>query len=150
MKDPVLYLSLFFKNNRQEYYDRLNAVRQTGDWEGWLGFFLTGVAETAAQVIETSHSISALFSADLAKIKTLKRAGITARQVHSLLRAKALTSATDAAKALQITVPTARTALNNLKELGIVRDIAGSGKERLYLYTALVEILEKGTQPIPY
>jgi Fic family protein len=150
LKDPVLYLSLFFKNNRQEYYDRLNAVRQTGDWEGWLEFFLAGVAETATQVIEASHSISALFTADLDKIKKLKRAGITAGQVHGRLRAKAFTSATAAAKALQITVPTARTALNNLKELGIVRDIAGKGKERLYLYTALVEILEKGTQPISY
>src|SRR5262245_55878916 len=111
LKDPVLYLSLFFKNNRQEYYDRLNAVPQTGDCEGCLEFFLTAMAETASQVIETSHSISALFSADLDKIKRLKRAGITAGQAHGLLRAKALTSATAAAKALQITVPTARTAL---------------------------------------
>jgi Fic family protein len=76
LKQPVLYLSLFFKNNRQEYYERLNAVRQTGDWEGWLEFFLTGVELTANQVIETSHDISALFAEDAEKIKTLKRAGI--------------------------------------------------------------------------
>lgn len=150
LKQPLLYLSLFFKNNREEYYQRLNAVRQTGDWEGWLEFFLTGVSETADQVVETSHAISALFTADLAKIESLKRAGINARQVHGLLRSKALISAIDAAKELKITVPTARTALNNLKELGIVRDISGKGKERLYIYTRLVEILEKGTEPIAY
>lgn len=150
LKQPLLYLSLFFKNNREEYYQRLNAVRQTGDWEGWLEFFLTGVSETADQVVETSHAISALFTADLVKIESLKRAGINAQKVHSLLRSKALISAIDAAKALKLTVPTARTALNNLKELGIVRDISGKGKERLYIYTGLVEILEKGTEPIAY
>lgn len=148
LKQPLLYLSLYFKNNRQEYYDRLNAVRQTGDWEGWLEFFLTGVAQIADQVIETSHAISALFAADLKKTEDLKRAGISARQVHGLLRSKAIVSAIDAAKSLDLTVPTARAALNNLKELGIVRDISGKGKERLYIYTGLVDILEKGTKPI--
>src|SRR5438132_2067925 len=150
LKQPLLYLSLYFKNNRQEYYDRLNAVRQTGDWEGWLEFFLTGVAQTADQVVQTSQAISGLFAADLAKTEDLKRAGIGARQVHGLLRSKAIVSATGAAKALEITVPTARAALNNLKELGIVRDISGKGKERLYLYNGLVDILEKGAEPITY
>jgi Fic family protein len=150
LKQPLLYLSLYFKNNRQEYYNRLNAVRQTGDWEDWLKFFFTGVAQTADQVVETSQAISALFAADLAKTEGLKRAGISARQVHGLLRRKAIVSAIDAAKALEITVPTARAALNNLKELGIVRDISGKGKERLYLYTGLVDILKTGTEPIAY
>ena len=113
-----------------------------------MEFLLTGVAQTADQVVETSHAISALFTADLTKIEGLKRAGISARQVHGLLRGKALISAIDAAKALEITVPTARAALNNLKELGIVRDISGNGKERLYIYASLVDILEKGAGPI--
>lgn len=150
LKQPLLYLSLFFKNNRREYYDRLTAVREKGDWEGWLEFFLTGVAETADQVVETSQAISALFIADLAKIDGLKRAGISAKQVHVLLRGKAILSVAETTKALGMTAPTARTALNNLKDLGIVRDVSGKGKERLYIYTALVEILEKGTAPISY
>ena len=66
------------------------------------------------------------------------------------MRSKAIVSAIDAAKALDITVPTVRAALNNLKDLGIVRDISGKGKERLYLYGGLVEILEKGAEPIAY
>jgi Fic family protein len=150
MKEPVLYLSLFFKNNRQEYYERLNAVRQAGDWEGWMKFFLTGVAETADQVLETSQAISALFAKDTAKIKALKRAGINAAQAHNLLRGKGVISATDAAAALKVTIPTARAALNNLKKLGIVRDISGRGKERLYIYSGLMNLLEKGTEPIGY
>jgi Fic family protein len=150
LKQPLLYLSLFFKNNRQEYYDRLSAVRQTGDWEGWMRFFLAGVGETADQVVETSHAISALFAADRTKLDSLKRAGIRARQMHDFMRRKAITSATEAAKGLVITVPTARAALNNLKDLGIVRDVTGKGKERLYIYGGLLEILEKGTEPITY
>lgn len=150
MKQPWLYLSLFFKNNREEYYHRLNAVRQTGDWEGWLDFFLQGVAETADQVVETSQSISALFAADKTKIASLKRAGITAGHAHELLTRKAMISATDAAEVMDVSVPTARAALNNLKSLDIVKDISGTGKERLYVYSGLIELLEKGAEPIQY
>ncbi len=150
LKQPVLYLSLFFKNNREAYYERLNAVRQTGDWEGWLEFFLTGVAETADQVVETSHAIADLFEKDSDKIDTLKRAAISARQVYDLLRHKAILSSIEAAEKLDVSVPTTRTALNNLKDLGIVKDISGKGKERLYIYNKLVDLLEKGTEPIAY
>jgi Fic family protein len=150
LKQPWLYLSLFFKNNREEYYQRLNAVRQTGDWEGWLDFFLQGVAETADQVVATSQKISELFARDQEKIATLKRAAISAGAVHKLLRRKAMISAIDAAKILEVTVPTARAALNNLKELGIVNDISGRGKERLYIYSNLISLLEQGAEPITY
>lgn len=148
LRQPGLYLSLFFKNNREEYYRRLGAVRTAGDWEGWLDFFLHGVAETATQIVQTSQAISNLFKADQDKIATLKRAGITARQVHAQLQKTALSNAINMAAALDVSVPTARAALNNLKELGIVKDISGSGKERLYIYTALIDLLEQGAVPI--
>lgn len=150
MKQPWLYLSLFFKNNREEYYQRLNAVRQTGDWEGWLDFFLQGVAETADQVVSTSQKISELFATDKERIASLKRAAISAGQVHDLLRRRAMISAIDAAKVLDVSVPTTRTALNNLKELGIVKDVSGKGKERLYIYSELIALLEQGAEPIAY
>ena len=149
MKKPWLYLSLFFKNNRGEYYDRLNAVRQKGDWEGWLDFFLHGVAETADQVVMTSQKISQLFASDRVKIVALKRAAIRATEVHEILRKQAMISAIEAAKILEVTVPTARNALQNLKKLGIVKDISGRGKERIYVYTELVTLLEQGAGPIP-
>jgi len=150
MKQPWLYLSLFFKNNREEYYQRLNAVRQTGDWEGWLDFFLQGVAETADQVVVTSQKISELFATDKERITSLKRAAISAGQVHDLLRHRAMISAINAAKVLDVSVPTTRTALNNLKELGIVKDVSGKGKERLYIYSELIALLEQGAEPIAY
>ncbi len=148
LRQPNLYLSLFFKNNRQEYYSRLGAVRTTGDWGGWLDYFLHGVAETATQVVATSQAISALFKADQDKIAPLKRAGITARQAHTQLQKVAISNAINMATALDVSVPTARLALNNLKELGLVKDIQGSGKERLYIYTALINLLEQGAEPI--
>jgi Fic family protein len=144
LKKPWLYLSLFFKNNREEYYERLNAVRQKGDWEGWLDFFLHGVAETAEQVLMTSQRISLLFESDRTKIATLKRARVSATQAHDLLRKQAMISAIEAAKALGVSVPTARASLQNLKKLGIVKDLSGKGKERLYVYTELLMLLEHG------
>lgn len=142
LREPSLYLSLFFHNNRGAYYERLNAVRATGDWEGWLEFFLIGVTETANQVVKTSKVISALFQEDRRKIATLKRAGRSADKVYELLRKKAFISAISAASMLEVSVPTARTALNNLKRLGIVKDRSGSGKERLYVYENLINLLE--------
>lgn len=150
MKKPWLYLSLFFKNNREEYYQRLNAVRQKGDWEGWLDFFLQGVSETADQVVMTSRKISELFAADSKKITTLKRAALSATRVHEILRQKAMTSAKDVAKSLTCSVPTARLALQNLQKLGVVKDMRGRGKERLYVYTKLIVLLEKGAESIDY
>jgi Fic family protein len=144
MKNPWLCLSLFFKNNREEYYERLNAVRQKGDWEGWLDFFLQGVAETADQVVMTSQKISQMFESDRVKIATLKRAAITATQAHEVVRKKAMISAIEAAKVLGVSVPTARAALQNLHKLGIVKDVSGKGKERLYVYTELLMLLEQG------
>ena len=148
LRQPNLYLSLFFKNNRPDYYDRLGAVRTAGDWEGWLEFFLTGVAETSHQVVQTSQAIASLFKTDQEKIVTLKRAAITARLVHSQLQKAAISNTINMASAIKVSVPTARAALNNLKELGIVKEISGSGKERLYIYIALLDLLEQGAEPI--
>jgi len=148
LSQPSLYLSLFFKNNRTEYYQRLSAVRSEGDWEGWLQFFLDGVAETAEQVVRTTHDINRLFDTDLNTISTLKRPAIRARMVHEHLCKRGIANVKNVADSLEITAPTARSALNDLKKLDIVREIKGRGRERIYVYTALVEILEKGAEPI--
>jgi len=73
-----------------------------------------------------------------------------ARQVYEYLRRKAVINATDVARNLDISIPTARTALNNLKALGIAKEISGKGKERLYIHENLINQLEQGTEPIPY
>ena len=142
LKKPILYLSLFFKNHRSVYYEKLNAVRTAGDWEGWLEFFLTGIIKTSHQVIEISKAISNLYKNDFAKIERLKRARFSAQAGHNLLQKKAIVSATHTAKILNISTPTARGALNNLKDLNIVR-VKPIGKEQFYIYTELINLLEK-------
>ncbi len=150
LTQPALYLSLFFKNNRNEYYERLSAVRSEGDWEGWLAFFLDGVAQTAEQVVRTTHDINRLFDDDLTQISKLKRPAIRAKNVHRYLCQRGIVNVKDVAANLGITPPTARSALNDLKKQGIVQDIKGSGRERIYVYTALIEILDIGAEPINY
>lgn len=126
----------------------MGAVRTTGDWEAWLDFFLHGVVETSNQGVQTSKAVSALFQADQDKIAKLKRAGRTMRQAHAQLQKTAISNVINMAAILGVSVPTARLALNNLKDLGIVNDINGSGKERLYIYSALIDLLEQGAEPV--
>lgn len=98
----------------------------------------------------TSQKIAALFAADKDRIASLGRAAISAGQVHDVLRHRAMISSIDAAEMLDVSVPTTRNALNNLKELGIVTDVSGKGKERLYIYSDLIALLEQGAEPIAY
>ena len=150
LREPNLYLSLFFKNNRNTYYDKLEMVRTTGDWEGWLKFFLTGVTETANQVVQTSLAISNLFNKNRQQIDSLKRARISAHRVHTLLQQKAIVNTINTAETLNISIPTARAALNNLETLSIVKNVTGLGKRRIYIYKELIDLLETGINPIVY
>ena len=147
LRGPSLYLSLFFKKHQRLYYEKLNAVRAQGDWEGWLRFFLTGVAETATQAVETSLDIEALFKRDAEKIYGLKRSGVSAIRLHEYLREKPFLTVKQVAKALKISAPSARAALNRLRALGIVSDRKGDKKEQLYVYTALLDRLEDSPRP---
>ena len=146
LKAPVLYLSLYFKNNQQEYYDQLSRVRQTGDWEAWVIFFLEGVLETSIQVADTAQNADKLFSEDKAKINTLKRASESAHILHHYLCGKAMTTVPEAAEKLGITAPTTRAALNHLVELGVIKEVSGRERRKLYVYQALIDVLEAGVR----
>jgi len=148
LSEPVLYLSLYFKTHRQEYYDWLQRVRTEGDWEGWLSFFLTGVMETAGQATQASREILRLFEADSTKIETLKKAAGSALRVCQLMRKMPLLPIPYAAKTLNLTVPTITQALQNLHGLGIVTEITGKKRGRIFAYTEYLNILNQGTQPI--
>lgn len=150
LKEPFLYMSLFLKENREEYYNQLNLVRQNGEWEEWLDFFLHGLAETAKQVSNTSQKISELFRVNEEKIKSLKRASKSARDIHKLLLQRAVTSPIKAAKETGYSTPTTRLALNNMANLGIITSVNGKGKEKLYAYSDLISLLDQGTDPARY
>jgi len=149
ISQPLLYLSLFFKQHRQEYYDRLDAVRLKGDWLGWLRFFLEGVEQTAQQAADTAGRILKLFEEDRRKVEDLGRKAGSVHRVLDLLRRHPITTIPNATNWLNLTAPTVRSAVENLEALNIVREITGKQRDRIYLYDQYVKILDEGTEPLP-
>ena len=147
LSEPLLYLSLFFKRHREEYYDRLQKVRTEGDWLGWIVFFLTGVKDTSEQACQTAARLLKLFDDDRKKIQTLGRPAGSALRVHHYLQTKPLCTVPTAAKALNLTDPTVRASLDHLTKLGIVRETSGKRRNKVHAYDAYINILNEGTEP---
>ncbi|MBM3745712.1 MAG: Fic family protein [Acidobacteria bacterium] len=148
LREPILYLSLYFKSNRQRYYDLFQAVRETGDWETWLEFFLTGVRETADQAAETSRRILALFETDRRKIEGLGRPAASALRVHEFTRTRPITSIPAAAEKLSLSAPTVTKSIDHMIRLGLLREITGKQRHRLFVYDPYLAILNEGTEPL--
>ncbi len=148
LAEPMLCLSLYFKTHRDEYYDWLQRVRIEGDWEGWLKFFLHGVAETADQAVDTAKQALRLFDKDRTQIERLGRATANALRLHHLLQKKSLLSLPTAARQLNLTMPTVIAAVNHLSRLGILRELTGKRRGRLFVYDAYLKILQQGTEPL--
>lgn len=144
-----MYLSLFFKQHRQEYYDRLDAVRLKGDWLGWLQFFLEGVEQTAQQAADAVGRILKLFDEDRRKVEGLGRKAGSVHRVLDLLRQHPITTIPNATDRLNLTPPTVRSAVETLEALNIVREITGKQRDRIYLYDRHIRILDEGTEPLP-
>jgi Fic family protein len=149
LREPLLYLSLFLKTHRREYYDLLQGVRERGDWESWIAFFLRGVRDTATQAAETARRILALFKSDRAMIEQLGRGAASAMRVHLMLQGKPMLSIPEAAKRLDLTQPTVTKALDNLTRLKIVKEITGRQRGRIFTYDAYLTMLSEGTEPLP-
>lgn len=141
LKQPLLYLSLYFKQHREDYYRLLQEVRERGDWEAWLEFFLDGVAKTADQAFDTATRIVALFEADRTRISTDAAAAGSALRVHELLQRSAFLTAPVAAQKTGLTAPTINAAFGELARLGIVSEVTGRKRGRVYSYRRFVELL---------
>ena len=148
LREPLLYLSLYFKRHRGFYYELLQSIRTEGDWEGWLTFFLEGVEETSKQTVDSSRRILSLFDEDRRKIDRLGRAAASAFRLHQLLQKRPLLPVPDAASALTLSRTAVTNALERMAEAGIVRDIASRGRKRVFAYQAYLDILSEGTEPI--
>ncbi len=145
LHEPILYLSLYFKTHRQAYYDHLQLVRDTGDWEEWLIFFLKGVIETANQAVVTSQAILSLFTADRKKIETLGKPTVSSLMVHHFLQKHPVTDSKKVAKHCHFSLPTAIHSLNHLMALGIVTEITAKARNKIYVYRAYLDLLDEGT-----
>lgn len=148
LREPSLYLSLYFKRRRADYYERLNAVRTHGDWEGWLGFFLDGVADTAQQAVDTAQRLLALLARDRARIATLgKRAGNIGLVFDQFAR-RVILDVPQIAPHLPLSPPTIRAAVRALEDLGIVNELTGQQRHRVFAYPQYLDILSEGAQPL--
>lgn len=145
---PLLYLSLYFKTHRKSYYDHLGLVRETGDWEEWIGFFLRGVIETANQAAEAAHDIRELFKADDQRIEGLGKVSPSARRLHAFLQKQPVTDTRKAMADTGLTLPTVLRSLKELEGLGIVRETTGHERRRIYAYVAYLDRLNRGTEPL--
>lgn len=148
MREPMLYLSLYFKTHRQAYYDHLQLVRETGDWEEWIQFFLKGVIETANQAIETAQKILKLFTEDRKNIEAIGKPSVSTLIVHSYLQKHPITDAKKSVDLCNITLPTANKSLHHLADLGIVKEITGKARNKVYVYRKYLDILSEGAGPI--
>lgn len=149
MNGPLLYLSLYFKRHKSLYYDLLQRVRMEGDWEEWLRFFLEGVQVTANGAADTARRILQLFEADRKRIETLGRAAASTLRLHHLLQRTPLVSVTGVADGLGVTPPTAAMALRHLAGLDIVHPAGDRRRNRLFVYSAYLDILNEGMEPLP-
>ena len=147
LREPLLYLSLYFKQHRSDYYDLLMHVRRTGDWEAWLDFFLQGVRETAEGAVATSRRLSEMFAANQAAVEAQggRRAGSLLR-VHEALKEHPIMSLSGIRKRTRLAFTTAASAIESLVRQGVAREITGRRRDRLFVYDRYLSILGEGTE----
>lgn len=146
LREPMLYLSLYFKMHRRYYYELLNNVRLTGDWEAWLDFFAEAVIATATQAVETARQLLDLSNEDRVKISGLGRAAASTLQVHRALLEHPIATAGSLVEKTGITPATVNKCLGHLERLGIVRELTARKRNRLFSYGRYVEIMSRGTE----
>ncbi|MDP7339079.1 MAG: Fic family protein [Vicinamibacterales bacterium] len=146
LREPLLYLSLYFKAHRSTYYDLLDVVRRDGDWERWLAFFLEGVRSTAVGAVATAEQLGELFQADRTRFEPLKRRAGSALRVHEALKARPISSIQEVSRTTQLSFPAASKAMDLLIELGIARELTGQRRNRLFAYGQYLGILSEGTE----
>jgi len=145
LSKPLLYLSLYFKQHRSEYYRLLDEVRLEGDWETWVDFFLEGVAYTASGAVGTAKQLISLLKEDEEKIQTLGRVSATTSRVFKVLCEHPLTTLSEVCKKTGLSFPSGAKGMDVLIDQGIVREITGAQRNRVFAYDRYLSILNEGT-----
>ncbi|KAF5054135.1 hypothetical protein DSECCO2_391200 [anaerobic digester metagenome] len=146
LREPMLYLSLYIKTHRQYYYELLNNVRLTGDWEAWLDFFAEAVIVTAGQAVDTAQQLIALSNLDRDRISGLGRAAASTLQIHRALLEHPIATSGSLAEKTGLTPATVNKSLAHLEQLGIVKELTARKRNRLFSYVAYIEIMNSGTE----
>ena len=149
LSSPLLYLSLAFKRHRQEYYRRLDAVRTDGDWEGWTSFFLRCVEESANDGVKTARRLFRLVGADRRTVTEHKVATVTSVRLFEQLPEQPMITLANATRLVGASKPTTGKAIDTLCQAGILQEITGKRRDRVYAYRAYLDVLAEETDPIP-
>ena len=147
LQEPLLYLSLYLKQHRATYYELLDHVRRTGDWEAWLAFFLEGVRLTAEGAVTASRRLSEMFESDRAAIEQRGRRAGSALRVHQALSARPILPLPEVCRMTGLSFPASASAMDVLVELRIAREITGRRRNRLFAYDRYLSILNEGADP---
>ena len=148
LSQPLLYLSLYFKQHRQEYYRLLDLVRIEGDWEAWIDFFLEGVRHTATNAVETARRLVHLFEQDQIKIQSLGRVSSTTLRVFHSLRERPLLTVNEVCRRTGLSFPAVSKGMQALERLKIVKEITGRQRNRVFAYNQYLAILNEGTEAL--
>ncbi len=146
--EPLLYLSLYLKQNRPTYYELLDRVRRDGDWETWLAFFLEGVKQVADGAVSTAERLGEMFRIDRARVEESGRRAGSALRVHQALKARPIQSMPGVRDTTGLSFPAVSSAMDLLVELGIARELTGKRRNRLFVYDRYLAILNEGTEAI--
>jgi Fic family protein len=149
LRKPLLYLSLYLKSHRADYYRLLQEVRERGAWEPWLEFFLDGVAETANQAFDAATRVVDLFKSDRERITAKSERAGSALRVHELLQQHPFLTAGQLVERTGLTMPTVNAALADLERLSVVEEVTGRRRGRVFGYRGYLAILSEGTDPLP-
>lgn len=147
LRKPILYLSLYLKQYKSTYYELLNRVQETGDWEAWLQFFLKGVRTTAEEAVNTSMRLLELFATHRSIVEGSGRRAGSALRVFRELRARPILSITVATEHTNLSFSAASSAMQLLVDQGIARELTGKQRGRLFAYEEYVAILNEGAEP---
>ncbi|ADD69410.1 filamentation induced by cAMP protein Fic [Denitrovibrio acetiphilus DSM 12809] len=146
LKEPLLYLSLYFKINKEEYYKHLQNVRLTGDWESWIKFFLQGVIETSQEAIDKAKRITLVIEKDRASIYESGKSNASVIAVHNYMQNHPMTNTAKIKEACGISLPTVIRSLAMLESLGIVKETTGKQRHKIFAYAEYISILNEGTE----
>jgi len=146
LREPMLYLSLYFKTHRRHYYELMNEIRLSGNWEAWLDFFAEAVNVTANQAVDTTKHLIDLADEDRDKISGLGRAVASTLRVHRALMERPITTSGWLVKKTGITAATINRCLGHLERLDIIRELTSRKRNRIFSYTGYVETMNQGTE----